>query len=69
MKLAKICIIQMYGMFFIILGTSCLIGHLFRIESLTTFGSGSDMAPPTGIGFIGVGLSHFVLAKLIHKRP
>jgi len=68
MKFATLCVIQIYGIFFILLGGCCVIGHILRIPWLSTFGADSDMAPPTGIGFLSIGTSYFILAKPIHRK-
>ncbi len=68
MRLANICVIQLYGIAFILLGVVCVFGHVFSLPPLSTFGSDSDMAPPTAIGFIGLGTSYFFIAQLLGER-
>jgi hypothetical protein len=71
LKFASICVIQMYGICFIMLGAVCLFGYLFNIPPLASLGAKSDMAPSTAVGFVMVGTSYFFIAKIVHgpKEP
>ncbi len=68
MKIAATCTLQMYGIFFIILGGVALFGYVFRIPFLTNFGDETAMSIPSAVGFVAVGISYFIIVQKINER-
>lgn len=68
MKIATICTLQLYGIFFILLGAVAILGYIFHIPWLTNFGEETAMSIPSSIGFITVGISHFIIADRLGDR-
>lgn len=65
---AKLSVLEFAGLCLILMAFTVLLGHVLEWNSLMTWGMGSDMAPPTAICFILIGLSKFLLASALKKN-